>query len=107
MYVHYLHVHVLYVRNVHSQCCEWSNVVCWCHFRLALSLSAVSLGVCVHVTVCTCTYVCMYVPQLQSRLTVVEERLAMSKANEAAVTAKLAAAEAEVSDHIALDVLLS
>lgn len=65
---------------------------------------------CVVRSVCAChcmhMYVCTYVPQLQARLTVVEERLAMSKANEAAVTAKLAAAEAEVSDHIALDVRL-
>ena len=46
---------------------------------------------------CIYTFLCMCFSQLQARLTVVEERLAVSKASEAALTAKLAAAEAEVS----------
>ena len=45
-------------------------------------------------------YTYTYNPQLQARLTVLEEKLATSKASEVALTAKLAAAEAEVSEHL-------
>ena len=57
-------------------------------------------------TVYVCTFVYMYNPQLQARLSVLEEKLATSKASEVALTAKLAAAEAEVSEHLHCVLLL-
>ena len=58
---------------------------------------------------CVCMYVHLYIrisPQLQARLTALEEKLATSKASEVALTAKLAAAEAEVSEHLHCVLLL-
>ena len=76
-------------------CSEWYNAV-RCYVLQ-------SVCVCTYVgSVFVCTvfvYIRAYFSQLQARLTVVEERLAVSKASEAALTAKLAAAEAEVSVH--------